>query len=160
MKNKGFTLIELLISAAIIGIISAFTFAGYRHSGRLAELENQTHRIVGEIESVRGMSYSGLDIEHDSGERVEEFTIDFYEDHYVLMDETGESRRGELEKGVHIPENHKRIAFIPPEPEAAFYDLSGEQIDDKFIDIELELRDQDRSKTIRVNKIGLVQILE
>ncbi len=161
MRSQGFSIIELLISVAVIGIISVFTFAGYRYSGRIAKLENEAQKIVGEIESVRGMSYSGLDIERENGERVEEFTIDFYESHYILMKGTDEERKGDLESGAYVPdESRKRVAFVPPEPEAFFYDSNGNIMDKNYADIEFKFRDLDQSKTIRVNKIGLVQILE
>lgn len=159
MNRKGFSIIELLISTAVIAIISAFTFAGYRYSGRLAELENEAHKIIGEIEGVRGMSYSGLQIEDDDGDRVEEFTVHFYEDEYVLMENTEKERVVSLGGGVYIPNDHKTVAFVPPEPETTFYDQNGNQVED-FVDIDLELRDTDDVKTIRINRIGLIQILE
>jgi prepilin-type N-terminal cleavage/methylation domain-containing protein len=171
-KKTGFTLIELIVVIAIISILSVSVVANYRAGERQLALERSAYQLSQDVRKAQAMAMAatkcpastacagevplggyGLYLErnnnyyflyadinnneqYDSGEEVE--TIYF---------ETG------VVFSVSSPEFFS-INFRPPDPKIT---INGTDQESQAIVINLEL-EQSKTKTITVNKVGLIEI--
>ncbi len=179
-KNKGFTLIELLVVIFIIGILSAITFPYYQSARGQLALQRAASKLAQDIRRVQEMAMSAQEINGEiplRGYGIYLKKVPPNQDHtsYILFANKedgaedyfyynqGEDEEIEpsidLETGVKIKDidfPHLNIVFIPPDPRV-FIGKEDEEIDSASIIICLK-NDETKSKTVTVNKAGLITI--
>lgn len=171
----GFTLIEALLVISIIGILSAIVIPNYQGASRQLALERSAHKLAQDIRSAGEMAMSarelaggevtaGYGIYTSTASSVTSYIL--YADRQATKDEkyTDSSEDVEtisLEKDVQIKsvevqgvsQSSLSLNFRPPSPTVKF-SPSG-----SVATITLYLpKDPSRTKTIRVNIAGLVDI--
>ncbi len=163
MKLNGFSLIEVTISTAIIAIISAIVFTGYRQMGRVNFLEDQADLVASRAEDVRATALSAVEMKKD-GNQVEYFTITFNENSYTLFKGVdGHEREHYFEGDVQIVEGAGRsVGFIPPEPRVVFLDDQWEElsVDQKCIQFNINYGhdSEDQDLILMINRVGLIKV--
>lgn len=178
LKEKGFTLTELLVSIFIIAILSAIALANYRTGQEKLILERAATKLAQDIRRVQEMAMSaqefggqvpdGYGISLDKVPPPQKsyilFTDDNANQHYdagsdgKIEEITFEERIKIKNLGMGI--NHLHVIFRPPDPKVYFYDgtnfLSSTET---TITICLE-DDETKEKNIKINKAGLINVVD
>lgn len=183
--SKSFTIIELLVVIAIIAIIAVIVFPNYKSGQREFALERSAHQLAQDIRRLQQMAMSAEEYPPGSGSVPEKGYGIFFDKNdanlknkkYILYADQGgnefynpgvddEIEIISLETGVIIKEiliesisrSKGHINFSPPDPEVKI--KFDRDTDDKAgIEITLGLEnDEAKTKTIRVNKAGLISI--
>jgi len=185
MKNKSFTLIEVLVVISIIVILTGIVFAGYRSGQKQLALQRSANKLAQDIRRVQEMAMAAEEL--PSGE-VPYGGYGVYlendDNSYIIYaDNNGDRGRGSgdtdietiyLEEGVSVSDllvSHVgswgsktiiAINFIPPDPEVSLQFFLPLPIgwfpgDGARIVLALE-SDPSKTKTITVNKVGLIEI--
>lgn len=164
------TLVEVLITMAIIGILLAVSFLGYRPRGQELALQRSAFKIAADIESAREMAMSAQ--KHSSGD-IPAGGYGVYFDtanpfSYILFADLDASKgrksdgsedvKGlKIESGLTLsalsPSNPVNITFVPPSPDV--YLQGGTTAEQVNIVITIQA-DPSKTKTISVNKAGLI----
>ena len=166
MSQKSFTLIELLGVIGIIVILTAIIFPNYRVGASQFALERSAYKLAQDIRRAAEMAMSAKEFEEEipKGGYGAHFSTSWQAEYKLYADKNGneEYNEGEkvetirLEKGVIIKEisyPELSINFKPPAPTVK---LSQ---DSTFVTIILALEaDPTKTKTIKVNKAGLIDV--
>lgn len=163
LKQKGFTLIEMLVILAIIIILLIIALPGYESSRQVLALERSAVQFAQDLRWAEEMAMSARESSKCPGEYVYGVSLDQNdpERYFVFGDCNGNGtyqpadeliKEESLERSISfdIPENID-IVFIPPEPTVEITP------DSETISINLK-NEKDGSKTVKVNKIGLIEI--
>lgn len=171
---KGFTLIEFLVVITIIGIFSVITIPNYRSAQQKLALQRSASKLSQDIRKAQEMAMameelSTGDLPEGYGVYINKGEPDRY---YIYVDingneryDSGEEQGGEtiyLEKEAYIkefvpPSINFSINFKPPDPLVKIKNQAGEDKDVVTIIIALEA-DSSKTKTIKVNKAGLIYV--
>lgn len=175
INSRGFTLIELLVAVAIISILFGISFLGYRAKGEELNLQRAALKISADIEKIREMAMSADELSGvvpEGGYGVH-FDIALPDQYIIFADlgpspdkvYSGSSEEVEvisLGKAIKIksvsppsPSNVLNIVFVPPAPNV--YLQGGAIVDQARVVISLA-DDPSKTKTISVNKVGLISI--
>ncbi len=181
MTKKGFTLIELLVVTAMIVILAALLFTNYRSGQKQLALNRSASKLAQDIRRAQEMAMGAEEVNGD----VPEGGYGIYlrrqlspQTLYILFADfpSGDSgdppnkkcdfgseeiEKIEFEEGIKIKsleENHLNIIFTPPDPSILFTDGDGNIFDLAEVSIEVSLEDESKSKTIKVNKAGLINV--
>jgi prepilin-type N-terminal cleavage/methylation domain-containing protein len=169
-REKGMTLVEILIAIAIIGILLAVSFSGYRPRGQELALQRSAFKVLADIENTREMAMSAL--KHSSGSvPIGGYGVYFNianPTNYILFADLDASRDRKsdgsedvksvnMEKGIILktlsPSSPVNIIFVPPAPNIF---LQGGIIIGR-VDITITIQtDITKTKIISVNKAGLI----
>ncbi len=165
-KQKGFTLVEMLIILVIIVVLLIIALPGYNSSRQTLALERSAVQLAQDIRWAQEMAMSARESSECPGKYVYGVSLDQNEpekyfvfgdcdedDDGIYQPEDDELIREEfLEKDIsfNIP-NNIDIVFIPPDPTVVITP------DSETISIILE-NEKGGSKTVKVNKIGLIEI--
>jgi len=175
INSRGFTLIELLVAIAIIAIVLGVSFLGYHTKGEKLDLQRVVLKISANMEKAREMAmsadkFSGL---IPAGGYGVYFNITSPNQYIIFADlgpspdkvYSGSSEAVEtisLGNKIKIksisppnPSNVVNIVFMPPSPDV--YLQGGTIVDQVEITISL-VSDPSKTKTIAVNKAGLISI--
>ena len=186
--NKGFTMIEVLVVVFIIALMSGIIFSNYRQGGQQFALQRAAHKLALDIRRVEEMAMSAKEFEGaipPGGYGVHFSSLSPY--HYVLFADCDgdleydnpdcglvscaadcafatptnpfpESIEGEveIEKPVWICKvcgenvDEQTIVFTPPEPKVTLTPGGNSTL--------IVLKNNGQTKTVRVNKAGLIEI--
>jgi len=169
--KKGFTLIELLTVLAIITILTSLSLPSYRSAQRKYLLENSARKLAQDIRRAEEMAIStrkccGGIIPPGYGVYLKQG-----ENYYLIYADTNPASGNEkydggdyqieriyFEKGVFIKNlnpSSVSINFKPPDPKIRI----GQDTEQDEVSITISLTsDQTKTKTIRVNKAGLIYV--
>ncbi|MDP2909937.1 MAG: prepilin-type N-terminal cleavage/methylation domain-containing protein [bacterium] len=168
-KERGFSFVELIVTMSVIVILTIASFPFYKSlKGDLA-LERSAAKLVQDIRRAQEMALSGRDFgnnfpEGGYGICFNSSSPSFY---VIFADVNGNKIRdgGEEVETVNFESNIKinsvsggtlDIIFVPPNPDVFLTDLGVDL--GSLVEITISSSDGSRSKTIRVNKAGLVWI--
>lgn len=180
MKSKGFTLIEMFVTVAIALILGGGALIGYNSAQKKLALDRSAFKLAQDIRRAQEMAmaqepYDGTLPEGGYGIYLKKVpdpqtSYDFFMDlresaldppnrKYDLGNEKIETIS--FENGVQIKNldaNHINIIFAPPHPYIYFRDNDGNDLGDE-VSIIISLEDDSTvTKTIKVNKAGLIYV--
>jgi len=177
-KNRGFTIIEFLIVISIIGILSVITFPDYRSTQQRLALQRSASKLAQDIRRSQEMAMSMKELStgvlpEGYGTYINKNDSDCSNDdcYHIYADIDGDERydpgeeQGEaifLEKEVYIKNfvpssNNFSINFKPPDPTVKMKNAAGGDKDAVTITVALKA-DLSKTKTIKVNKAGLIYV--
>ena len=180
--QKGFTLLELITIVAIITTLSLIVLTNYRQGEQQFALQRSAHKLAQDIRAVQEMAMSGQECQICSPPVVPAgygifLQVSSY-NQYIIYADTQPSEGNQfytsadqtietitLESGVIIqdistPPKEVGINFMPPDPIINIrFPSGGESEETNIAVITLALRaDNTKTKTITVNKAGLIDI--
>lgn len=175
----GFTLIEILAVVSVMIILSGIVLVNYKSFGDQFALQRSANQLAQDIRRAQEMAMSAKECTHPTacpsggvpsggyGVYIDKFQNDRY---FIYADNNADEyySSGEaietiyLEKEVIIlslvpPSANFSINFKPPDPTIKIKDVAGQDKENITITIALKT-DNTRTKTITVNKAGLVEI--
>lgn len=172
-NNGGFTIIELLVSASIIAAISGIFFANYHSADRRAKLNMAVRQIAGDIRLTQSyaMGMKNFGAEPPAGGWGLYFSA-AGNSYAVFADDGDKSYESATEKyqEIKLPQGFKlgkisdcalgdwgqgEMIFIPPNPDIS---LLAEGSEKDLLCVQL-LDQYNNPSTIKINKLGLVEIL-
>jgi prepilin-type N-terminal cleavage/methylation domain-containing protein len=173
MQNRGFTLLELTVVSAIMILLSGIVLSNYRVGEREYTLLRSAQKLAQDLRraeelALSAKSYPGAPSSFKGG-----FGVNFPSNStssYTLFADLNNNKvfdAGEdletlnLEKKVKITglsASPLNIVFLPPDPQVC---ISGNcpAISEAQITLSLET-DSSKTKTVKVNQIGLITINE
>lgn len=174
--NTGFTVIELLVSIFIISLISGAFLANYHAGDQQSKLINSSQKLVSDIRLAQNYALGLREFESSFpsggwGVRLEEGNSDYmifadddigeydYDDgeEYLTIDLPENITISSITNSFSISESPLDIVFTPPDPTVYFNGISA--INDVFIEIVLKDNQTNLTKTITVNFLGMVDII-
>jgi prepilin-type N-terminal cleavage/methylation domain-containing protein len=173
MKN-GFTLTELLTVLAIIFILTSVSFPAYRTAQKQYVLENAARKLAQDIRKAEEMAISARICEICQNEVPPGYGIHFQQGNlsYFIYADTNPTQGNErydggdkiietisFESGVFIKSltlPSLSVNFKPPDPKIRIGN-DTQTLNEASIVISLS-SDQSKTKTIRVNKAGLIYV--
>jgi len=183
LKCSGFTLIEVLVTIFIIGLMSGIIFANYRQGGQQFALQRSANKLAQDIRRAQQMAMLAKECQECGGGVPPGYGIildkNWDNKKYRLYADTNgdngfftppdtiiEPPYIELEKGVIIkdislpPDTYSSVSinFRPPDPEVTIKFNVGPPAQPETIIILALETDNNKIKTITVNKAGLIEI--
>lgn len=183
MKKNGFTLIELIVSVSIISMVTGVFLANYSSANRRSDLTMTAQKMVADIRLAQnyalGLARYGL---KDSGTvplggwgvHVDLLDPVYGNNKYIIFaDDNGngvyDTDENKVEFGSQVtvlPTNiviesltvgtKADITFLPPDPITT---ITGSVTTHRQIDIVLKDTKTNSIKTLRVNFLGLVEVI-
>ena len=187
MKKYGFTLIELIVSTSIIVMVTSIFLVNYSSANRRTDLTMTAQKLVSDIRLTQNYAlglarYGGRTGQVPLGGWGIHFDLTGENGNYLIFadenfstiydDGEGDSSKGgqltELPENVFVesisfgdnsPRSKVDITFLPPDPITTIRD--GETISTST-EVNIVLRDvrTETSKTVRVNFLGLAEVVE
>ncbi len=182
--KKGFTLVELIVVTSIVLLLSSIFLANYRAGGKEYSLLRAANKLAQDIRRAGEMAISTRECKPPptscpAAGGVPTGGYGFYidksqDDRYFIYADSGTSPNPEkytsgeeietifLETGVYIKDLQPTSAnfsinFKPPDPTINIKDATGQNKDNMTITIALRT-DPTKTKLIKVNKVGLIDI--
>jgi len=179
-SGAGFTLVEILVVVAVIFILSLIILPNYRSSTSQFTLARSAHKLAQDIRRVSEMAMSAKELPGGvmpAGGYGIFFDVSWDNKKYRLYADTQppggnefftaadtivEPPYIELEKGVVIqsintPANKVGINFKPPAPTVKIKYSATDEVGTVIITLALE-SDPTKTKTIKINKAGLIDV--
>jgi len=176
--NKAFTLVETLVVIVIIVILSLIILPNYNSMRQQLVFQRSAFKLAQDIRTVQEMAMSAKEFEGEipeGGYGMYLRKVPSPQISYVLYVDKNNNHKydsgagsGEtieeisLENGIKILSlsgNHSNIIFTPPDPTVFFTDADGIDLGLDQVSIVFSLiSDETKTKTISVNKAGLVNI--
>jgi len=182
MKKSGFTLIELIVSVSIITIITGIFLANYSSANRRTDLTMTAQKLVSDIRLAQNYSLGlarygsasstnvplgGWGIHFDIQNNNKQYTVFADNDGDKLYEDT----EADTSLGAQIttlPTNviidslktvgtKVDITFLPPDPITT---ITGSATTYKQVDIVLKDTKTNAIKTVRVNFLGLSEVID
>lgn len=186
-KNKGYIgITEILVVAAIIVVLTVIALINYPAAKKQLSLQRSASQLVQDIRRVQEMALASEEVggaipAGGYGIYLKKVPIPQIHKSYVLFADIDNNHKcdgcnndppsGEaivppgriyFEEGIKIKQldnPHVNIIFIPPDPTTAFTTNDGNEIAGSEVLITLSLiSDETKTKTIRVNKAGLIYV--
>ena len=181
-KRPGFTLIELIVSISVITIITAIFLANYRTATKRSDLRMTAQRVVSDIRLAQNYSLGltsygpegmktpptgGWGVVFDLANLGNKQYVIFADDNGNKVFNAGESIESYGAVITKLPENtiidsisigHRvDVNYLPPDP---IVTLSGSAGTHQSVDIVLRDTQANQTKTIRVNFLGLAEVID
>lgn len=182
MKKKGFTVIELVVSIAIISMVTAIFLVNYRTVNRRSDLTMISQKVVTDIRMAQNYSLglarygengstnipSGgwgiyLDLQNYGNNKY----IIFADDNANGVYDSGEANINYGAALIDLPENiiiqslsvgsRANVTFLPPDPITT---IKSELTSHPQLDIVIKDLRTNNIKTIRINYLGLVEVID
>ena len=177
--KAGFSLIELIVSLSIIALISGIFLVNYHNTNRRTDLTMAAQTLVTDIRYAQANAL-GL-IKYDGevpagGWGIFVSTNPQDQGHYLLFADENDNQKfdaGEAStnlggRRIDLPANividnlsplspTANITFLPPDPITR---LSSDTTNSTYLDIRLKEKVNNNTKTIRVNFLGLVEVID
>lgn len=181
-KKRAFSLIELLVSMGIISILTVIFLANYRSANRRTDLVMTSQILVTDIRYAQANSlglvkYQGAMPAGGWGVYFSSNSAD--NNRYIIFADADDSESyssGEANENlggrvVSLPDNividnlnlggairsEANITFLPPDPATR---LRSGAYTDNYLEIRLREKINDTVKTVRVNFLGLVEVID
>lgn len=180
-SKKGFTLVEVLVVIAIMVIVLMVTLASYRVGSQRLALKRSVHKLSQDIRKAQEMAMSTREFQGSIPQggyglimsTVAQSGIDFPHIYIISTyaadnNPDTDTERITLEKGIKINKIYSISGgtetevseiffnFIPPAPQTC---ILGCTADGAKIILSLE-QDPSQTKTVKINKAGLIEIIE
>jgi prepilin-type N-terminal cleavage/methylation domain-containing protein len=180
--KKGFSLIELLVSLSIISILTVVFLANYRSANRRTDLVMAAQILVTDIRYAQSNSLGlvkyqgaipsgGWGVYFSSSNTDNNRYIIFADDNDNELYDAGEANESLGGRVVQLPDNiviehlslgggersTANVTFLPPDPETR---LRSDSYTSNFLEIRLRETINDTAKTVRVNFLGLVEVID
>ena len=176
--NKGFTLVESLVTILIIVVLSIIIIPRYSSIGQQLAFQRSASKLTQGIREVQEMAMSAKEFQGAiplGGYGIYLRKVPAPQTSYILYADKNNNQKydpgagaGELigeinlEEGIKILNlngNHVNVIFTPPDPIVFFTDGDGTDLGFDQISIVFSLiSDESKTKTISVNKAGLINI--
>jgi len=181
-KKRAFSLIELLVSLSIIAILTTLFLSNYRSANRRTDLVMTAQILVTDIRYAQANSLGlvkyegampggGWGVHFSSSEPNNNRYIIFADDNDNGLYDDGEANESLGGRLVYLPNNiiieelnlggtaraEANITFLPPDPITRL--RSGPHTD-TFLEIKLREEADGVVKTVRVNFLGLVEVID
>lgn len=182
MKKTGFTLIELIVSVSIISIVTAIFLANYNSANRRSDLTMTAQKMVTDIRMAQnyalGLARYGLSGSlnvPDGGWGVHLDLQNYGNNRYLIFaDDNGnqvfDSTEAEINYGAQITTlpnnivieslssgNKADVTFLPPDPVTT---ITGAFSTFDQLDIVLKDLKTNSIKTVRINYLGLTEVID
>lgn len=188
MKKNGFTLIELIVSIAIIGMVTGLFLANYSSANRRTDLTMTAQKLVADIRMAQSYALGlarygtlgapsvpvggwGVNFNLDNnGNNL--YTI-FADDNADTLLSPGEAVENKGAQIVTLPTNiviqslmvgstpsyKANVTFLPPDP---ITNINNGTATASSTSVSIILRDDKTksTKTVRVNFLGLVEVID
>lgn len=183
-SKKGFTLVEVLVVIAIMVIVLMVTLASYRVGSQRLALKRSVHKLSQDIRKAQEMAMSTREFQGSIPQggyglffrNYVSWGIDFPHTYIIWADKNEDQmfdlsseivEQIRLEKGIKIKQFilekdelesqsiYIYFSFIPPEPQTYI----PSSFDSVKIILSLE-SDSSVTRTVRINKAGLIEIIE
>jgi prepilin-type N-terminal cleavage/methylation domain-containing protein len=182
MKKKGFTLIELIVSTTIIGLVTGLFLANYSSANRRTDLVMTAQKVVADIHLAQNYALGlarygtstatyvptgGWGVRFDLGNLGNNQYVIFADKDGNKKYDSGEAVEGFGAQANYLPDNIKiqslsvspaNITFLPPDPITTI--SNGISASSTSVDIVLNDIKTNATKTIRVNFLGLVEVID
>ncbi|MFA6194808.1 MAG: type II secretion system protein [Patescibacteria group bacterium] len=187
IDKKAFTLIEMVVSISMITIVTALFIVNYRSANKRTDLIMTAQNLVADIHLAQNntlglVKYNdtvpaggwGISFDVDNDHYILFADLDSPEDAgYMSMDEATEARpeyggrttqlapdirisKLTLDGGTEV--NAASVTFLPPDPRTNIFDTNTAT--SSALEIELTEGRNNSIKTVRVNFLGLVEVLD
>jgi prepilin-type N-terminal cleavage/methylation domain-containing protein len=182
MKKLGFTLIELIVSVGIITMVTGIFLANYSSANRRSDLSMTSQKLVSDIRMAQnyalGLARYGLSGSLNvpaGGWGIHIDLQNYGNNKYILFaDDNGDkifqADEADIRYGAQItnlPTNiiissmssgsRADITFLPPDPITT---IIGSVSDFEQVDIVLKDEKTNSIKTVRVNYLGLAEVID
>lgn len=177
-RSRGFSLIELLVSISIIALLTGIFLSNYHSAGRRTDLTMTAQTLVTDIHFAQAnalglVQYDGATPAGGWGIALSSAASD--NNHYLIFaDENNNQRYDDGEaaanlggRQVNLPDNivvdnlsigaKSDITFLPPDPITTLRSDNGTST---VLDIRLKEKSNNTIKTIRINFLGLVEVID
>ena len=165
MNEKGVTLIELLMVTAIIGILLATIFMGYRGQNKELVLQRVASKMVADMERTREMSMSSQSNDGNySGGGYGIYLRNDWDNQYIIFADMDANRAMSASEDINTiymednilitgltPSNQLDIVFVPPSPDVYIEGIEGTAMIRLTIDT-----DPSKFKEIVISNTGLI----
>ena len=188
MKKNGFTLIELIVSISVIGLVTGLFLANYSSANRRTDLTMTAQKLVADIRLAQsyslGLARYGTSDEPSVPEGGWGVNFDLLNNtnnqYKIFADEnadaiisTGEATESEGAQIITLPTNiviqslvfgitpgyKANVTFLPPDPTTNIN--SGTTLaSSTSVNIILKDAKTNSTKTVRVNFLGLVEVID
>jgi len=183
-NEKAITLIELLVVTAIILILSAIILPSYQIGEKQLALQRSTHKLAQDIRRTQEMAMSAKELPGgglpDGGygicfDKLPSPSIFLYADtvppaerygtgdqiiETISLEKEVKTKEVRLKKpGNNVSPARVSINFKPPDPEVNLKGGTDEPFDEVEITLSLKT-DENQTKTIKVNKVGLIYVAD
>lgn len=174
LKCKGFTLIEALVSISIIALLTVLTVPHYQQSQNQITLQQSAYQLAQEIRKVQEMVLAAKKCEECAEPNKDKippgygiyFNPSENKKFIIYADindnkqyDSGENIKSiDIKKGTIIFSTNPGaldINFQPPGPEIKINNIDANNIGEIVLALE---NDNSKTKTIKINKAGLVEI--
>lgn len=172
--NKAFTLVETLVVITIIVILSLMIIPNYNSIKQQLAFQRSASKLVQEIRTVQEMAMSSKEFEGnvpEGGYGIHLSRVPPHNEYYTLFADTNNNQKYDpgpdkikeiyFEEGIKIkdlPEQNINIIFKPPDPEVYLLDNDTNGLGSEVIIVICLIDDESKTKTISVNKAGLINI--
>jgi prepilin-type N-terminal cleavage/methylation domain-containing protein len=182
MKKKGFTVIELVVSVAIISMVTAIFLVNYRSVNRRSDLTMISQKLVTDIRIAQNYSLGlaryglsgtsnipsgGWGVYFDLQNYGNNKYIIFADDNANGVYDIGEANVNYGAATMDLPDNiiiqslsvgyRANVTFLPPDPVTT---IKSEVSDHPQLDITIKDLRSNNIKTIRINYLGLVEVID
>ena len=181
MKKLGFTLIELIVSVSVISMVTGIFLANYNSTNRRSDLTMTAQKMVADIRLAQnyalGLARYGLSgsLNVPEGGWGVHFDLQSYgNDRYIIFADDNFNRvfdlaEAEISYGAQLTSLPKDIVieslssgskaditFLPPDPITT---ITGSASNFEQVDIVLKDLKTNTTKTVRINYLGLTEVL-
>lgn len=183
IKKTGFTLIELIVSVSIIAMVTGIFLANYSSANRRTDLTMTAQKVVTDVRLAQNYALglarygaSGSNNVPIGGWGVHIDLLNYSTNRYVVFaDDNGNGiydiGEDDIARGAQVtilPINIKidstsvgtkaDITFLPPDPVTTITNLVNNT--NKQVDIVLKDTKTNSYKTVRINYLGLVEVID
>jgi len=182
--KPAFTLLEMIVSISMITIVTALFIANYRSANKRTDLILTAQSLVADIHLAQNntlglvkyndaVPVGGWGVAFDVAKNYYVLFAD-WDEPYMNMDETTEANPDYGGRITYLPaditiskltttgefENSAvNVTFLPPDPRTNIYRV-GSGATSSALEIELREGRNNSVKTVRVNFLGLVEVLD
>lgn len=186
-NKKAFTLIEMVVSIAIITIVTTLFIANYRSTNTRTDLVMTAQNLVADLHLAQNNTLGLVKYNGEVPAGGWGIAFDKAKNYYVLfadldapdttgylnMDAATEARTEyggrltyfspdititKLTTTGEVENNEVNVDFLPPDPKTNIYRV-GAGATSSALEIELTERQNNSIKTVRVNFLGLVEVI-